>query len=157
MVGRESWRSHQAPPLPSLERRRFSPSHKWRGRRSHPTHAVCVGHGGESHSGGLAQCYRAIPRCKKSPLGFTLCGTRRVCEEKHWVIGTIFMLSGTERVEAVLRADLPGLSPAGWSGTNSAKCKGTTNEEWRVVGPRCLSPASGKRQRGQICEATLLL
>ena len=75
---------------------------------------------------------------------------------EHWVIGTVFRLSGTEMLEALVRADASGPTPAGWSGTSSAKCKETINEVWRVVGSRCLSPTSGKRQRGQICEPTLL-
>jgi len=76
-----------------------------------------------------------------------------------WEMGTISGLSGTETLEAVVRADAPGLTPAGWSGTNygSAKCKETTNKVWRAVGPRCLSPISRKRQSGQICEPSLLL
>lgn len=45
----------------------------------------------------------------------------------------------------------------GWNGTSSAKCKKKINKVWRIMGQQCLSPTSGKRQRGQICEPTLLL
>lgn len=78
---------------------------------------------------------------------------------EHWVIGTIFRLSRTETVEVAVRADAPGLTSLGWSGirNRSARCKETTNEVWSVVGPLCLSPTPGKRQRRQIRERTLLI
>lgn len=96
---------------------------------------------------------------RKAPWVLLYMVQEEAARAEDWVIGTIFRLSGTETVEAVVRADAPGLTLVGWSGTRncSAKCTETTNEVQRVVGPQCLSPISGKRQRGQICAATLLL
>lgn len=96
---------------------------------------------------------------RKAPLVLLYTVREEAARGEHWVIGIIFRLSGTETVEAVVRADAPGLTPVEWSGTRycSAKCKETTNEVCRVVWPWCFSPTSGKSQRGQICEPTLLL
>lgn len=43
------------------------------------------------------------------------------------------------------------------NGTSTAKCKEKINKVWRIMEQQCLSPTSGKRQTGQVCEPTLLL
>lgn len=50
---------------------------------------------------------------RKAPLVLLYTVREEAARGEHWVIGIIFRLSGTETVEAVVRADAPGADSSG--------------------------------------------